>query len=119
MRLRLVAGCEHDTPADDDGPAAQTRIVSLLDRREERVEVGVQNRRFARHEHMFAWPSRVCLFPLGGGGVDEFVGADSVPAPSDQRLPYVPDENVTQVFVLEKTAHGLGYEDLSTFSGVA
>ena len=45
--LRLVAGREHDPAADDHRPAAQARVVSLLDRRVERVEVGVQDRRLA------------------------------------------------------------------------
>ena len=43
--LRLVARREHDPAADDHGPAAQARVVALLDRREERVDVGVQDRR--------------------------------------------------------------------------
>ena len=43
----LVAGREHDSRPDDRRPAAQATIVSLLDRREERVEVGVQDRRLA------------------------------------------------------------------------
>ena len=47
-RLGLVAGGEHDPAADDHRPAAQPRIVALLDRGEERVEVGVQDRRLAR-----------------------------------------------------------------------
>ena len=51
--LGLVAGRKHDTAADDHGAAAQARIVALLDRREERVEVGVQDRRLVQHEHMF------------------------------------------------------------------
>ena len=42
-RLGLVAGREHDAAADDDRPPAQRRIVALLDRREERVEVGVED----------------------------------------------------------------------------
>ena len=54
VRLRLVARGEHDAPADDHRPAAQARIVALLDRREERVEIGVEDRRLAVHEHMFA-----------------------------------------------------------------
>ena len=44
-RLRLVAGGEHDAAADDHRPAAQPRVVALLDRRVERVEVGVEDRR--------------------------------------------------------------------------
>ena len=43
--LGLVARGEHDSSADDHGPAAQTRIVPLLDGRVERVEVGVEDRR--------------------------------------------------------------------------
>ena len=53
---RLVAGREHDSHPDDDGSAAQATVVSLLDRREERVEVGVEDVRLASHEHMFAYP---------------------------------------------------------------
>ena len=52
--LRLVARGEHDAAADDHRPAAQTRIVALLDGREEGVQVGVQDRGSSRHEHMFA-----------------------------------------------------------------
>ena len=57
--LGLVARGEHDSSADDHGPAAQTRIVPLLDGRVERVHVGVEDRRRATgHEHMFARPSQ-------------------------------------------------------------
>jgi hypothetical protein len=52
--LGLVAGREHDTRTHDHGAAAQAWVVSLLNRREERVDVRVQNRPRARHEHMFA-----------------------------------------------------------------
>ena len=52
VRLRLVARGQNDTAADDHRLPAQARVVPLLDRREERVRVGVQDRR--RHEHMFA-----------------------------------------------------------------
>ena len=52
-RLGLVARREHDAAAHDHGAAAQAGIVALLDRREERIEVGVENRRL-RHERMFA-----------------------------------------------------------------
>ena len=45
--LGLVARREHDTAADDHRLPAQLRIVPLLDRREEGVEVCVQDRRFA------------------------------------------------------------------------
>ena len=40
-------------PADDDRPAAQARVVALLDRGEERVQVGVEDGGLAVHEHMF------------------------------------------------------------------
>ena len=54
--LGLVAGGEHDAAADDHGPAAQPRVVALLDRRVEGVEVGVEDRRHSPgHEHMFAY----------------------------------------------------------------
>jgi hypothetical protein len=42
---RLVAGREHDAPADHDRAVAQRGIVALLDRGEEGVEVGMQDRR--------------------------------------------------------------------------
>ena len=45
--LRLVARGQHDPPPDDDRTALQTRIVALLDRREERVEVRVEDVRLA------------------------------------------------------------------------
>ena len=45
--LGLVARREHDSAADDHRLPAQPRIVPLLDRREEGVEVCVQDRRFA------------------------------------------------------------------------
>jgi hypothetical protein len=50
-RLRLVARGEHHAAADDDRLAPQARVVPLLDRRVEGVQVGVQD----RHEHMFAY----------------------------------------------------------------
>jgi hypothetical protein len=53
-RPRLVAGRHDHAAADDHGPAAERRIVALLDRREERIEVCVQDRGLARHERMFA-----------------------------------------------------------------
>ena len=56
VRLGLVAGREHDSRPDDDRPPAQARVVSLLDRRVERVEIGVQDRRLGQHERMFAHP---------------------------------------------------------------
>ena len=53
--LRLVARCEHHPQPDDHGPAPQARVVPLLDRRKERVQVGVQDRCIApRHERMFS-----------------------------------------------------------------
>ena len=53
VRLRLVARGEHDPAADDHRPPAQPRVVALLDRGVERVEIGVQDRRRLGHEHMF------------------------------------------------------------------
>ena len=59
VRLGLVAGGQHHAAADDHRPAAQRRVVALLDRRVERVEVGVQDRGLAvGHEHMFAHGAR-------------------------------------------------------------
>ena len=51
--LRLVARREHYSGAHHHGPAAQPRVVALLDGSEEGVDVGVEDRRPA-HEHMFA-----------------------------------------------------------------
>ena len=63
-RLGLVARSEHDATADDHRPAAQARIVALLDRGVERVQVGMKDRRFAGHERMFApCPASVQGFP--------------------------------------------------------
>ena len=45
VRLGLVARREHDACPDDHGTAAQACVVPLLDRREERVDVGVQDGR--------------------------------------------------------------------------
>ena len=42
-RLGLVARGEHDAPAHDHRPGAQARIVALLDRREEGVQVRVED----------------------------------------------------------------------------
>jgi hypothetical protein len=53
-RLRLVARGQDDPAADEHGPAAKLRVVALFDRREERVEVGVEDRGLGAHEHMFA-----------------------------------------------------------------
>jgi hypothetical protein len=47
--LRLVAGGQHDPTTDDDRFAAQARVIALLDRREERVEVGMQDGAFGDH----------------------------------------------------------------------
>jgi hypothetical protein len=52
--LCLVAGREHDAPAHDHRPAEEARVVTLLHRGVERVEVGMQDRGLARHERMFA-----------------------------------------------------------------
>ncbi len=52
-RLRLVARREHDAPAHDHRTALQRGVVALLDRRVERVEVGMEDRRLGAVEHMF------------------------------------------------------------------
>ena len=55
--LGFVARRQHDAAADDHRPAAQRGVVTLLDRRVERVEISVQDGGFRpprRHEHMFA-----------------------------------------------------------------
>jgi len=52
--LRLVAGCEDHAGPDDDRSPTQRRIVPLLDRRVEGVDVSVQDRGVCRHERMFA-----------------------------------------------------------------
>ena len=51
----LVAG-RHDHPtADDHRPPSKSGVVALLDRGEEGIEVGVEDRRIRRgHEHTFA-----------------------------------------------------------------
>ena len=54
-RLRLVARREYDAAAHDHRAAAQASVVALLDRREERVRVRVQDRPRTHHERMFAW----------------------------------------------------------------
>jgi hypothetical protein len=54
VRLRLITGREYNPGADDHRPSTQVRVISLLDRRKERVDVGMENGRLFRHEHMFA-----------------------------------------------------------------
>ena len=54
-RLGLVARRQHDPAAHDHRPATEPRIVPLLDGREERVDVRVQDRGLVRHEHMFSY----------------------------------------------------------------
>ena len=54
--LGLVARGRDHAAADGHGAAPQRRIVTLLDRREEGVEIGVEDRRLAAHEHMFDDP---------------------------------------------------------------
>ena len=56
--LRLVARCQHDPAADDHRPPSQASVIALLDRGEESVEVGVQDRR-GQDEHMFALRRRL------------------------------------------------------------
>ena len=60
-RLRFVARREHDPAADDHRTPPESRVVALLDGREERVEVGVQDRRRAMHEHMFVACDSPCV----------------------------------------------------------
>jgi len=54
--LGLVAGGKHDPATDDHRAPAQRRVVALLDRGVEGVEVGVEDcrRSDAGHEHTFA-----------------------------------------------------------------
>jgi hypothetical protein len=52
--LGLVAGRKHHATSDDHRPTTQPRIVPLLDRRVERVQVGMQDRPLARHDLIFA-----------------------------------------------------------------
>jgi len=51
---RLIARREHHAAAHDDGAPAQPRVVALLDRRVERVEVSMHDGGGFGHEHMFA-----------------------------------------------------------------
>jgi hypothetical protein len=79
--LALVAGREDDTRADDHRPPDQAGIVTLLDRRVERVEVSVQDRCLITHEHMFAqravnFRSIRELMPLLARGVARPPGQD-------------------------------------------
>ena len=53
-RLRLVTRSQHHPSAHDDRPPAQIRVVALLDRRVEGVEVSVEDGGLTGHEHMFA-----------------------------------------------------------------
>jgi hypothetical protein len=53
--LGFVARGEDDAAAHDHGPAAEPRVVALLHRRVEGVDVGVEDRRLVGHEHMFAY----------------------------------------------------------------
>jgi hypothetical protein len=58
VRARLVAG-GHDHPtADDDRAPAQGRVVTLLDRREERVDVGMEDVRDRVHANSCSHPVR-------------------------------------------------------------
>jgi hypothetical protein len=55
---RLVARRHQDAAADRNRPAAQARVVPLLDRRKERVGIRVHDPGLAGHERMFARESR-------------------------------------------------------------
>ena len=62
--LGLVAGRQHDPRTDDHRSAPQPGRIPLLDRRVERVEVGVEDgRQLVRtwHEHMFAQRRSSCV----------------------------------------------------------
>ena len=53
-RLGLVAGGEDHSGPHDHGPPLQARVIPLLDRRVERVQIGMQDRRLATHAPMVA-----------------------------------------------------------------
>ena len=53
-RPRLIARRQHDAATDDHRAPAQLRVITLLDRRIERIEIGVEDGRIDVHEHMFA-----------------------------------------------------------------
>ena len=59
-RLGLVARGEHDPAADDHRPAPQPRVVALLHRRVEGVEVGVEDRRCRLGS---GWDTNICSHP--------------------------------------------------------
>ena len=96
-RLRFVARRQHDPAADDHGATAQFGRIALLDRRVERVEVGVQHRRFPTHpvllstcgsSHELGTPAAIsrgetgCLWPpvwsARAGTGEAVVGATAV-----------------------------------------
>ncbi len=78
VRLRLVARREHDPGADDHGAPPQPRVVPLLDRREERVDVGMQDRRL----HTNICSHRLRAAPRGGPLGSRRPGASSEHLPS-------------------------------------
>jgi hypothetical protein len=47
VRLRLIARGEHHAAADDHRLAEKPRVVPLLDGREERVEISVEDGRLS------------------------------------------------------------------------
>jgi hypothetical protein len=66
VRLGFVAGREDDARADDYRPATEPRVIPLLDRREERVDVGVQDRGFRLHRtYVRTTPGEVHASPPG------------------------------------------------------
>ena len=65
--LRLVAGRQDDARSDEHRPPTQARVVPLLHRRIEGVEVGVEDGRRPGHEHMFAHGGVAAVVPRAGG----------------------------------------------------
>ena len=84
-------------PPTITGLPAQPRVVALLDRRVERVEVGVQDRRGAGHEHMFAYRSDMST----GDEIDAAARSyDMIPEPSFEACgsqPYVGVRRTTTI----------------------
>ncbi len=65
--LRFVAGRQDHTRSDEHRPPTQARVVPLLHRRVEGVEVGVEDGGAPGHEHMFAHRGAMAAVPQAGG----------------------------------------------------